>query len=83
MNAKNLTALGLKPLLWRTGLPRSVRVHDPRHKFAILMLCEGDHPKVVQEILGHAIIAVTMDTHSHALPNMQREAVNRLGAVLS
>jgi site-specific recombinase XerD len=47
------------------------------------MLQNGEHPKVVQEMLGHATIAITMDTYSHVLPNMQQEAVNRLGTLLS
>jgi integrase len=46
------------------------------------MLRNGEHPKVVQEMLGHATIAITMDTYSHVLPNMQREAVERLGELL-
>jgi hypothetical protein len=29
-----------------------------------------------------ATIAVTLDTYSHVLPNMQRDAVERLGALL-
>jgi integrase len=37
----------------------------------------------VQEMLGHATIAITMDTYSHVLPNMQRDAVDRLGALLT
>ena len=47
------------------------------------MLQNGEHPKVVQEMLGHATIAITMDTYSHVLPNMQRDAVERLGILLS
>jgi len=39
--------------------------------------------KVVQEIMGHSGIRVTMDFYSHVLPEMQKEAVNRLGAMLS
>ena len=47
------------------------------------MLQNGEHPKVVQEMLGHATIAITMDTYSHVLPNMQRDAVDRLEVLLS
>ena len=77
MNAKNLTARSFKPLLKKAGLP-DIRFHDLRHTFATLMLQNGEHPKVVQEMLGHATIAITMDTYSHVLPNMQRDAVERL-----
>jgi integrase len=82
MNAKNLIARSFKPLLKRAGLP-DIRFHDLRHTFATLMLQNGEYPKVVQEMLGHATIAITMDTYSHVLPNMQRDAVERLGELLS
>jgi integrase len=81
MNGKNLTSRYFKPLLQMAGLP-NIRFHDLRHTFATLMLQNGEHPKVVQEMLGHATIAITMDTYSHVLPNMQRDAVSRLGALL-
>ncbi|HTD19213.1 MAG TPA: hypothetical protein VK667_06735 [Ktedonobacteraceae bacterium] len=31
----------------------------------------GVHPKVVQELLGHSTIAMTMDTCSHLLPSLR------------
>ena len=41
------------------------------------------HPKVVQEILGHAQIGITMNVYSHVLPGgIQEEAINELNAVL-
>jgi len=33
------------------------------------------NPKIVSEKLGHASIAITLDTYSHVLPNMQDSAV--------
>ena len=42
-----------------------------------------DHPKVVQEMLGHASITLTMDTYSHVLPGMQEESAVRLDALLA
>ncbi len=42
----------------------------------------GIHPKVVQELLGHSEISMTMDIYSHVLPSMQRDAVNRLSDTL-
>jgi integrase len=70
MNARNLTARSFKPLLERSGLPRSMRVHDLRHTCATVLLKMGLHPKYVQELLGHATIAITLDTYSHVLPDM-------------
>jgi integrase len=47
-----------------------------------LLLAAGVHPKVVQERLGHSQIGVTMDTYSHVLPSMQREAAAKLDELL-
>ena len=83
MSAKNLTARSFKPLLAKADLPRSVRLHDLRHTCATLLLGKGVHPKIVQELLGHATIAITLDTYSHVLPNMQSEAVKAIEEVLT
>lgn len=70
MNAKNLTARSFKQILERAGLPCTVRVHDLRHTCATILLKVGQHPKYVQELLGHANIGITLDTYSHVLPGM-------------
>ncbi len=63
------------------GLPR-LRFHDLRHSAATLMLRAGVHPKVVSERLGHATVGITLDTYSHVLPDLQRDAAEALDAVL-
>jgi integrase len=42
----------------------------------------GVHHKVVQEILGHNQISMTMDIYSHVLPTMQQEAMRKLNDAL-
>lgn len=37
--------------------------------------------KIVQELLGHSQISMTLDTYSHILPSLQEEAVNRLNTL--
>ncbi len=59
----------LRPLK-RTGISQKVRFHDLRHTCAALLLLKGAHPRLVQEVLGHASISITMDTYSHVLPGM-------------
>ena len=81
LRRSHFTADTFKPLLKRAGLP-DIRFHDLRHTAATLMLSGGEHPKVVQEMLGHSNISMTMDTYSHVLPTMQRAAVDRLGDLL-
>ncbi|MGI9056997.1 MAG: tyrosine-type recombinase/integrase [Ktedonobacteraceae bacterium] len=66
-----------KKLLKSAELP-DVRFHDLRHSAATILLGMGVHPKVVQELLGHSSISMTMDVYSHVLPSMQQEAMKKL-----
>jgi integrase len=63
----------------RAGAP-VIRVHDLRHTSATLLLAEGVHGKIVQERLGHANIAMTLDLYSHVTADMQRQAADALEA---
>ena len=73
--AHNLHNRSWKPLLKRADLPLTTRFHDLRHTCATLLLTKGVHPKVVQELLGHSSISITLDTYNHVLPTMQEKAV--------
>jgi integrase len=53
----------------KAGVP-DLRLHDLRHSFATTLLAAGVHPKIASEALGHATIAITLDTYSHVLPGM-------------
>jgi integrase len=68
-------------LLKEAGLPR-IRFHDLRHSAATLLLGMGVPAKVVQELLGHSTISITMDVYSHVLPSMQRDAMEKMGDFL-
>jgi integrase len=70
--------------LKKAGLPR-IRFHDLRHTFATLMLTVdgGVHPKIVQEMLGHSSISLTLDTYSHILPDIQRDATEKIDDIFS
>jgi integrase len=78
---QNVSQRGFKRLLQKAGLP-SIRFHDLRHSAATLLLAHGIHPKVVQEMLGHSSIALTMDTYSHVMPTLQREAAETVEKAL-
>jgi len=65
----------------RAGL-EGVRFHDLRHTFASLMLLRGAKPKVISEALGHSSVAFTMDTYSHIIDGMQKDAMELLDEVL-
>jgi len=66
-----------RSLLKDADLPQ-IRFHNLRHSAATIMLTMGVHPKVVQELLGHSNISITLDTCSHVLPSMQQEAMDKL-----
>lgn len=68
-------------VICRAGVPR-IRFHDLRHTAATLRLAAGTHPKVVQEMLGHANVSITLDTYSHAVPGMQAESAEKFAALI-
>jgi integrase len=72
-----------KPLLKEAGLPERTRFHDLRHTCATLLLSKNVNPKIVSEMLGHATIAITLDTYSHVLPTMQESAAKAMEEALS
>ncbi len=43
----------------------------------------GENPKVVQELLGHSSISITMDIYSHVIPGMKAQAINKLSAMIT
>jgi integrase len=71
----------LKTFLKKAELP-DIRFHDLRHSAATLLLSLGVHPKVVQEILGHSQISMTMDIYSHVLPSMHQDAMKKLNEAI-
>ncbi|CAN5176792.1 site-specific integrase [soil metagenome] len=80
MMHRNLLRRHFKPLLVKANLP-DIRLYDLRHTTATLLLSAGQNPKVISERLGHASIVLTLDTYSHVLPTMQRDATNEMEAI--
>jgi len=62
----------------KAGLPDSVNLHALRHTYATRLLEMNEHPKVVQELLGHSQISLTLDTYSHVLPELKKQAAAKL-----
>lgn len=68
-------------IVTNAGLPK-IRLYDLRHTSATMLLSEGEHPKVVAERLGHASTNLTLDTYSHVLPNMQKQATSKMAKMM-
>jgi integrase len=81
LRKSNLARRSFKPLIRRAGV-RPIRFHDLRHTHATLLLGANENPKVVSERLGHANVHITLDTYSHVLPNMQKQAAEKLDRLL-
>jgi integrase len=64
-------------VLDRAGLPQR-RFHDLRHSSATLLLVQGVSPRVVMDVLGHSQIALTMNTYTHVIPELRRQAADRM-----
>ena len=82
MAKENLLRWSFWPLLAKANLSH-VRFHDLRHSCASMQLAANVNPKVVQEMLGHSSIAVTMDTYSHSMPSLQEAAAEKMGRLLA
>jgi integrase len=63
------------------GLPR-IRLHDIRHSAVTAMLRSGVSVKAVSERVGHASTSFTQDVYATVLPDMQRDAAERMAAAL-
>jgi len=72
-----------KDLLKKAELSPTITIHGLRHTYATLLLSAGEHPKVVQELLGHSSITITMDTYSKVAPGLKEKAVEKLNAILN
>lgn len=57
--------------------------HTFRHTFCTRMAENGMDVKVLQEIMGHKTIAVTMQVYNHVLEDRTRTEVNRVGSALA
>ena len=77
LNPSNLRQRSFNKLLKKAGVPQ-IRFHDLRHTCATLLLSRNVHPKIVQEMLGHANVAITLDTYSHVLPGMGDQAASAM-----
>jgi integrase len=67
-------------LLEVTGLPR-MHFHDLRHSAATILLSMGVPANVVQELLGHSDIAITLGLYGAVLPSMRKDAADKMDGI--
>ena len=66
----------------RKGRLPAIRFHDLRHSCATMLLVQGVPARVVMEILGHSEISLTMNTYSHVIPGLRKDAAVRMEDLL-
>jgi integrase len=81
LNAKNLYNRELAPACDQIEKPR-VSWHSFRHAHATLLGDVGGSPKTAQALLGHSDLETTFNTYTHAIPDSQRNAVERVAGEL-
>ena len=66
-----------KKIMAELGYPKT-RLHDLRHTFAVASIANGDDIKTVQENLGHASAAFTLDRYGHVTDSMRQASSERM-----
>lgn len=56
-------------------------MHDGRHTVGTLLVEQGVHIRVVQEVLGHSDVRVTQ-RYTHVASNAVEDAAQRMGQAL-
>jgi len=64
----------------RSSVGEPCRFHDLRHTHVAILIAQGEHPKVIQQRLGHASIRTTLDTYGHLFEGLDEAAAERLDA---
>ena len=67
----------IKKVMEQIGSP-STRFHDLRHSYAVASIKSGDDIKTVQENLGHATAAFTLDVYGHVTEQMKQDSAARM-----
>ena len=57
--------------------------HSLKHTCGAWLAMKGVHPKVVQMVMQHSSITLTMDTYGHLFPGQEADAVDRLFEVMA
>jgi integrase len=73
----NLVRRHYEPALRRAGL-RRIKFHGLRHSYASMLIEAGEHPKYIQNQMGHSSINVTMDTYGHLMKSANRDSAAKL-----
>ncbi len=69
-------------LIEKAGIPH-IAFHATRHTHATELLAAGVDMKTIQERLGHSSYQITADLYAHIGEELQRDAAEKINAVLN
>ena len=81
ISPKNMLRRVLQPACRGLGLP-AITWHSFRHTHATLLGEVGESLRTAQAILGHSNLETTLNVYTHAIPESQRRAVEKVAEIL-
>lgn len=70
-----------KPIRDAAKIPKTVTFHDTRHTAASLLIKAGSHPKIIQSLLGHSTVQLSMNRYGHLMDGMDSTAAGHFDAI--
>ncbi len=81
LNPKNLLRRVLRPACKALELPL-ISWHSFRHTHATQLAEVGESLRTAQSLLGHSDLETTLNVYTHAIPDAQRRAVDKVAEIL-
>ncbi len=81
LNPKNLLRRVIQPACGELKLP-VITWHSFRHTHATLLGEAGESLKTAQALLGHSDLETTLNIYTHAIPESQKRAVDKVAGML-
>jgi integrase len=79
---KSIYRVYIKRAADRIGLRKRIGWHTFRHTFGTILNATGENAKVIQELMRHATLKVTMDTYVQAVSDEKRNAQSKVVEML-
>lgn len=80
--AQQIMQRHILPVARKLGISKRIGWHTFRHTYSTLLRSTGAELKIMQELLRHSTIRVTLDTYTQAVTTEKRNAQNAVVALL-
>jgi site-specific recombinase XerD len=80
--AQQIMRLHILPVARKLGITKRIGWHTFRHTYSTLLRSTGAELKIMQELLRHSTIRVTLDTYTQAVTTEKRNAQEAVVSLL-